>query len=156
MVYIKYKGAVFDELKAAVNSPGDFVVFDGDGVSGFERKTSENIFDTLRTFAACDMYVDLKVLKLSAVSHPAGHIHMIFKLLYASIYNIWVIAGQYRKLTRMKTQSNVTVSSYLAYFGKCPFSICTHIGLLPKVSPSRFSIYRKYITAEPYHPEVPI
>jgi hypothetical protein len=145
MVYVKYKGTIFGKFEAGVDTPGVFVVLDGDAVSCFGGKAFDGSSNTGGTGSTGDVDVDLKVLKSLTIPHPSCHIRMIFKFLYATVYNIWIIRCQHSKLARMKRQPNTPLASQSSHGSKSSFAIGSYIGKPPKPAPNWLSVHRKNI-----------
>ena len=101
MVYVKYQCEVIFKLEACVKSPFCFIILDCDCVTCLWGKFWQYCFDAFWTFATRDVYVDLEILELFAVAHPTCDIHMVFKLLYRTLYNFIIITCKHSKLSRM-------------------------------------------------------
>src|SRR6056300_1068747 len=110
MVYVEHKCNVFDQFERGFKSPFVFVVFNCDSVSRLRRKSWEDCFDTGRTLSTGYMDVALKVLEFAAEAHPSNDVNMIFKLLYTTFNNIWIVTGKHCKLSWMKTKTHIQLS----------------------------------------------
>jgi hypothetical protein len=65
---------------------------------------------------------------------------MIFKLLYTSVNNVLIIAGQNCKLPWMKREANTKLTSAATDLSKVLFSITASVNPTPKPTPSRLCV----------------
>ena len=97
------------------------------------------------------MDVAFKVLEFTAEAHPSDHVNMIFKLLYASIYDIFTVTGKNTKLSWMKTNTHIPLTCKFANLCKATLQFQFNIWLLPKVSKVRLCVHGQLIAAQSHH-----
>ena len=123
-VYVKHQWDVF-VTPNLLGYPRVFVVFDRNCVSRLHEDNLQNdVDDTTWTFGTDMGTMDLKILEvLRARAHPSeGHQHGVFKLLYTSLYNVWIVRCKNSKLTRMHRKPNIQLSRKVTDWPEICFS----------------------------------